>query len=170
MFLDVTFIIPTGYVRKKRPQNVRAWVELYKSHTSNLYKYIKTNMIAVWTTVLKKVSWSKLNGIKSCTFSTDSVTVVIKVIYLHNAQTNVVHRDQEYNWKPPTMISRKQRLKEKGRIMLIKTVIKRCQDFLPPEYFERKLLNKKLGCRQKSLSKFPTAHNSCSLVRNLNRK
>ena len=120
--------------------------------------------------VLKKVSWSKLHGIKSCTFSTDSVTVVIKVIYLHNAQTNVVHRDQEYNWKPPTMISRKQRLKKKGRIMLIKTVIKRCQDFRPPEFFERKLLNKKLGCRQKSLNKFPTAHNSCSLVRNLNRK
>ena len=120
--------------------------------------------------VLKKVSWSKRHGIKSCTFSTDSVTVVIKVIYLHNAQTNVVHWDLEYNWKPPTMISRKQRLKKKGMIMLIKTVIKRCQDFRPPEYFERKLLNKKLGCRQKSLSKFPTAHNSCSLVRNLNRK
>ena len=109
--------------------------------------------------VLKKVSWSKLHGIKSCTFSTDSVTV-----------HSTVHRDQEYNWKPPTMISRKQRLKKKGRIMLIKTVIKRCQDFRPPEFFERKLLNKKLGCRQKSLNKFPTAHNSCSLVRNLNRK
>ena len=120
--------------------------------------------------VLKKVSWSKLHGSKSCTFSTGSVTVVSKVIYLHNAQTNVVHRDQEYNWKPPTRISRKQRFKKKGMIMLIKTVIKRCEDFRPPEFFERKLLNKKLGCRQKSLNKFPTAHNNSSLVRNLNRK
>ena len=85
--------------------------------------------------VLKKVSWSKLHGTKSCTFSTGSVTVVIKVIYLHNTQTNVVHRDQEYNWKPPTKISRKQRFKKKGMIMLIKTVIKRCQDFRPPEFF-----------------------------------
>ena len=45
--------------------------------------------------VLKKVFLSKLQGTKSCTFSTDSVTVVIKVIDLRNAETNVVHRDQE---------------------------------------------------------------------------
>ena len=132
--------------------------------------YLKQIRLLFELCVLNIVFLSKPHGTKSCTFSTDSVTVVIKVIYLHNAQTNVVHRDQEYNWKPPTMISRKQRLKKKGRIMLIKTVIKRCQDFRPPEFFERKLLNKKLGCRQKSLNKFPTAHNSCSLVRNLNRK
>ena len=54
--------------------------------------------------------------------------------------------------------------------MLIKTVIKRCEDFRPPEFFERKLLNKKLGCRQKLLNKFPTVRNNSSLVRNLNRK
>ena len=48
--------------------------------------------------------------------------------------------------------------------MLIKTVIKRCQDFRPPGPFERKLLNEKLSWRQTSLNKFPTAHNSCSLV------
>ena len=60
--------------------------------------------------------------------------------------------------------------KKKGIIMLIKTVIKRWQDFRPPGFFERKLLNEKLSCRQTSLNKFPTARNSCSLVRILNRK
>ena len=48
----------------------------------------------------------------------DSVTVVIKKIYLNSAQTNVVHRDQEDvldNWKPPTMISIKKNTAVKGK-------------------------------------------------------
>ena len=92
-----------------------SYIKLYKWF---IQVYLKQIRLLFELCVLKIVFLSKPHGTKSCTFSTDSVTVVIKVIYLHNTQTNVIHRDQEDvidNWKPPIMISitKKTAVKEK---------------------------------------------------------
>ena len=45
--------------------------------------------------VLKKVSWSKLHGTKSCTFSTDSVTVVTKVIFTSTVLKQMLYSEKK---------------------------------------------------------------------------